>query len=175
MARFLPAMRQKAPTRLILPNSYREHQDHEAAYRIGAYDGPQVGDAVAVDYGRAEPVRSYLQYSVWADFDPEDALVAGASPALRANLAIQADAAVEAVIARSIYQFESQLQVIEALLKRRSADRLHDRRAIELYLALDPRPPLDFEPYHQAIAHIDEVNIDEVNIDKVNIDKAGNP
>ncbi len=40
MSRFLPAMRQKAPTRLVLPNSYREHQDHEAAYRIGAYDGP---------------------------------------------------------------------------------------------------------------------------------------
>jgi LmbE family N-acetylglucosaminyl deacetylase len=158
MARFLPAMRLKAPTRLVLPNAYREHQDHEAAYRIGAYDGPQIGDAVAVDHGRAEPVRSYLQYSVWADFDPEDALVSGVSPALRANLAIRADEEVEALIARSIYQFESQLEVIEALLKRRSADRLQNGRALELYLKLDPRPPLDFRPYHKAVDRIDSVD-----------------
>ncbi len=168
MARFLPAMRLKAPTRLVLPNAYREHQDHEAAYRIGAYDGPQIGDAVAIDYGRAEAVRSYLQYSVWADFDPEDALISGASPTLRANLAIRADEEVEALIARSIYRFESQLQVIEALLKRRSADRQRNGRALELYLKLDPRPPLDFNPYHQAVDRIDTVN-------DVNIDAPSNP
>jgi LmbE family N-acetylglucosaminyl deacetylase len=170
MARFLPAMRLKAPTRLILPNAYREHQDHEAAYRIGAYDGPQIGDAVAVDHGKAEPVRSYLQYSVWADFDPEDALVTGASAKLRANLAIQVDEEVETVIASSIYKFVSQLQVIEALLSQRSARRLRNGRAIELYLALDPRPPLDFEPYHQAVDLIDRSVADAGVNDAVDID-----
>ena len=88
-ARVLPVLRRLAPTRLLVPNGYREHIDHEATYRVGTYDGTQVGDAILAQLGTAEPIRSYLQYAVWGDFAPEDGLVAG-TPAVRANRAILA-------------------------------------------------------------------------------------
>lgn len=66
-----------------------------AAHLIGAFDGPQVGDPVLADWGLAEPVRSTLIYSVWADFSPDDALVARADTRLRANRALLARVEIE--------------------------------------------------------------------------------
>jgi len=88
MRRILPELRRLRVTRLLIPNGYREHIDHEATERIGRYDGPQVGDPVWSDLGLAPPVRSVLQYAVWGDFSPEDALVHGRLPALRASRTI---------------------------------------------------------------------------------------
>ena len=151
MARFIPAMRRIAPTRLLLPNGHREHQDHEAVYRVGAYDGPQVGDAIVADLGQAAPIQSFLQYSVWADFDPQDALVAGSAPNLRANCAVRAPRDVEDVIASSIHQFESQSAIIEGILRHRIASRCRGDYGLELFLSFDPRPVLDYTPYHELI------------------------
>jgi len=150
----LPRMRELTPTRLLVPNGYREHIDHEAAFRVGAYDGPQVGDAILAKYGLAEPIRSYLQYAVWGDFSPEDALVAGVPVELRANRAIVASAHVEERIGLAVEKFASQRQVIAGILEARRRNRVREGRALELYLAFDPRPPLDYEPYHRLIAQI---------------------
>lgn len=150
----MPLLRSVAPTRIVLPNGFREHQDHEAAYRMAAYDGPQTGDAVLAEFGLAAPVRSYLQYSVWADFDPIEALSSGLESGLRANRAIQADKVIEEKIAASILEFESQEQVIRDLTKRREASRIQNEKGIELYLTIDPRPVLDFGPYHRRIQEI---------------------
>jgi hypothetical protein len=139
---------------MLLPNGYREHIDHEAAYRAGAYDGPQVGDAVLADWGLAPAVKSYLVYPVWGDFSPEDALVTGSPPFLRGNRAILADAAVEEAIALSIAEFRSQVRVIEGIMAARRGRR-HGDKAIEVYQALDPRPALDYGPYHAAVDEID--------------------
>jgi len=153
-ALLLSRMRELKPTRLLVPNGYREHIDHEAAFRAGAYDGPQVGDAILAEYGLAEPIRSYLQYAVWGDFSPEDALVAGAPVELRANRAIVASADVEAQIGLAVEKFASQRQVIADILEARRRNRVREGQALELYLAFDPRPPLDYEPYHRLIAQI---------------------
>ena len=153
-ARLLPRMRELKPTRLLVPNGYREHIDHEATFRAGACDGPQLGDAILAEYGLAEPIRSFLQYAVWGDFSPEDALVAGASVELRANRAIVAAPELEEEIGRAVGKFSSQRQVIAGILETRRRNRVHGGRAVELYLAFDPRPPLEYEPYHRLIAQI---------------------
>lgn len=146
----LPELRRLRVTRLLMPNGYREHIDHEATERIGRYDGPQVGDPVFSDLGLAPPVRSVLQYAVWGDFSPEDALVHGRSSALRANRALLAPAGAEARVMAGLQAFSSQSRIIEALVAAREARR-HGDRWLELYLAFDPRPKLNHQPYHDAI------------------------
>ncbi len=153
-ARVLPALRALRPTRLLVPNGYREHVDHEATYRVGAYDGPQVGDAILAQLGFAEPIRSYLQYAVWGDFDPEGALVDGAPPELRANRAVVAGPEIEGRIGRAVAEFVSQGRVIAGVLAARQRNRVQGEHALELYLAFDPRPPLDYEPYHRLTREI---------------------
>jgi hypothetical protein len=98
MRRILPELRRLRVTRLLVPNGYREHVDHEATERIGRYDGSQVGDPVLADLGLAAPVRSVLQYAVWGDFSPEDALVHARSSGLRANRALLAPVGAEAQV-----------------------------------------------------------------------------
>jgi LmbE family N-acetylglucosaminyl deacetylase len=153
-ARVLPAMRELNPTRLLVPNGYREHMDHESVFRVGAYDGPQVGDAILAEHGLARPIRSYLQYAVWGDFSPEDSLVAGAPVDLRANRAIVTSSQVEDRISSAVEEFESQRQVIAGILAARRKNRVRVSRAMELYLEFDPRPPLDYEPYHRLVNRI---------------------
>jgi hypothetical protein len=154
MAQTIPALRRLRITRLLVPHGYREHMDHEAVYRIGAYDGPQVGDAVLAEQGLAPSIRSFMQYAVWSDFSPEDALVAGRPSYLRANRAIVGPPELEDQITRSVLCWESQLQIIAGIMAARRANRIHQGQALELYLAFDPRPTLDYSPYHSLIAQI---------------------
>lgn len=147
------AMRDRRITRVVMPNGYREHIDHEATYRIGAYDAPQVGDAIFADWGLAPPVRSVLQYAVWGDFSPEDALVGRDAVNLRANRAIVGSRLLEERVQEAIRAFESQGQIIEGLVAARSG-RFFGGGVLELYLAFDPRPALDYRPYHRVIAEI---------------------
>lgn len=156
MQQVLPTLRRLRITRLLLPNGYREHIDHEATHRAGAYDGPQVGDPVLVDWGRAEPVRSSAIYAVWGDFSPEDALVGGRSAELRGNRVISAPAAVEERVLAALRCFASQGQIIEGLLAAREGRRCGER-VIEAYQIFDPRPALDYGPYRRAVAVIDRM------------------
>lgn len=151
--RSLQTMRELRITRLLVPNGYREHVDHEAAFRIGAYDGPQVGDNILAEWGGAPPIRSFLQYAVWGDFSPEDALVTGSDLPLRGNRAILARAGVEESVEKGIREFRSQERVIEGLIEARK-ERRRGEGVIEVYLAFDPRPSLDYAPYHEAISAI---------------------
>lgn len=154
MARVVPAMRRLGITRLLIPNPHREHLDHEMVAREGAYDGPQAGDPIIVDQGRPTLVKSVHVYSVWADFPPEDALVAGRTTELRANQVIRAAAHVERLIATSLRHYRSQSEIISNLIRMRE-ERRHADGYIEPYLHFDPRPKLDFSPYRRAIAGID--------------------
>jgi LmbE family N-acetylglucosaminyl deacetylase len=149
----LRSLRDRRITRILVPNDYREHIDHEAVYRAGAYDGPQVGDPILADWGLVEPIRSMAQYAVWGDFSPEDALVSGEATELRANRALVVEPSVEEEIRQSIRAFESQGQIIEGIIAARQGRRL-DNGYLELYIHFDPRPPLDYEPYHHLINQI---------------------
>lgn len=150
LAGLLPLLRSQRITRLMIPNGYREHSDHEAAYDAGRYDGVQAGDPVLVDWGAPCFIKSTVQYAVWGDLSPEDALVSHEDPRIRANRAIVADYALEQTIAAALAQFESQGQIIQGLLtQRRKRD--CGLGMMELYVSLDPRPKLEYEPYAQLI------------------------
>jgi LmbE family N-acetylglucosaminyl deacetylase len=136
--RIVPLLRKWQATRLLIPNGHREHIDHAAAHLAGIYFGPQSGDAVVAEWGRADPVKNALVYSVWADFP---------SPPDRALLG---PAAAEEKVMSALRLFASQSAVIADLVQAR-AQRLHDGQALELYLATALRPPLDYKPYWEKI------------------------
>ena len=56
---------------------------------------------------------------------------------------------------QALERFESQRKVIARIMEARRRNRVREGRAMELYLAFDPRPPLDYAPYHHLIAQID--------------------
>ncbi len=161
LATTLRHLRAIRATRVLLPNGYREHVDHEAVARIGAYDVPQAGDPILVDWGQPSPVRSLLEYAVWSDFGPEDSLVAGVSPDVRANRAIAAPGEAEVLVDEALREFRSQLQIIDGLLEGRRSRRLSDGRYLEAYRWFDARPHLDYQPYVAMVEAIEAVRAAE--------------
>jgi LmbE family N-acetylglucosaminyl deacetylase len=158
----LPLLRRLRATRLAIPNRHREHVDHEAVGRIGASDGPQAGDPMLVDLAEPYTVRSFLEYAVWGDFSPEDELVHGSegprpsrrARGIRANRAIRAPAAVEDRVRGALGLFASQQEIIAGLLDARE-ERACRGGFLELYVAFDPRPRLDYGPYRRLVEEID--------------------
>jgi len=138
-------------TRVLIPNGYREHFDHTAAYEMAVYDIIQAGDPVVGDIGAPQKVKTTLQYSVWADFSPEDAIVNREKDfAIRANRAILCPQAVETRIFEAVSEYESQAQIIKNLMHSRK-ERYTGQGWLELYIELDPRPKLDFLPYVKLV------------------------
>ena len=147
MPRILRFLREKKVTRVMIPNHYHEHIDHIATYWMSSFDVPQAGDAALVDYGTPHAVRSTLQYSVWADFDPEDALVRGRPSAMRANRILVADQEVEDRIDEAIAAYVSQEKIIENLVASRKERQTAKGSFVEPYIAFDCRPKIDLTPY----------------------------
>jgi len=147
-------IRNKGITRVMIPNGYREHTDHTAAYNITIADIIQAGDAVVADWGPIQHVKSYLQYSVWAEFSPEDSLLCGEQDlSIRANRAIVCQEAVERLTCSAISEYVSQGAIIHNLIESRR-ERLIAAGYMELYIDLDPRPKLSFYPYGKRIESI---------------------
>lgn len=144
-------LRNRRITRILAPNHYHEHIDHIAASMMAAYDAPQAGDMHTVDWAAPYPVKSVAEYSVWAELDPEDALIRHRDVKLRANTVAIAPPEAEQRIGESLAQFVSQGEIIADLMEQRKARRLEDGRFIEVYLRFDPRPKLSFEPYKEFI------------------------
>ena len=140
-------IRKKKITRVLIPNGFREHYDHTAAYEMAIYDIVQAGDPVVSDRGKTQKVKSTMQYSVWADFSPEDALVRNEKNcSIRANKAILCQHAVEDQVCDAISEYSSQAQIIENLMQARK-ERFTGNGFLELYIDMDPRPKLDYSPY----------------------------
>lgn len=155
VAKTIPLLREMRITRLIIPNGYREHIDHETVHRIGSFDGPQAGDPILVDWAAPSSIKTYLEYAVWGDFSPVDALVNGREPTIRANRALLAPAQVEDSIGSALRRFESQLQIIDGLLMSRQ-QRAYRSGFVELYVDVEPRPALPYAPYYRVLKKIDE-------------------
>lgn len=147
MPTILRFLREKKVTRVMIPNHYHEHIDHLAAHLMASFDCPQAGDAALVDYGTPHAVRSTLEYSVWADLDPEDALVNGRPSNLRANRILVADGEVEEKIDHAIEAYVSQAKIIEGLVKSRAERKTARGDFVEVYIAFDCRPKISFRPY----------------------------
>lgn len=147
MPTLLRFFREKKVTRVMIPNHYHEHIDHVAAHLMSSFDVPQAGDACLVDHGDPHPVTSTLEYSVWADLDPEDALVNGRPSDLRANRILMVSPAVEEKIDYAIEAYVSQEKIIEGLVNSRKERQTADGRFIEVYLTMDCRPKIKLQPY----------------------------
>lgn len=147
MPTILRFLREQKVTRVMIPNHYHEHIDHLAAHLMASFDCPQAGDAALVDYGTPHAVRSTMEYSVWADLDPEDALVNGRPSDLRANRILVASAAVEEKIDYAIEAYVSQAKIIEGLVNSRAERKTAKGDFVEVYIAFDCRPKISFKPY----------------------------
>ena len=147
MPRILRFLREKKVTRVMTPNHYHEHIDHVATYLMSSYDVPQAGDMALVDHGTPHAVLSTLQYSVWADFDPEDALVNGRPSSLRANRILVASEEVEKKIDDAISAYVSQDKIIENLVNSRKERLTAKGDFVEPYIAYDCRPKINMNPY----------------------------
>ena len=146
-------LRRLGATRLLLPNSYREHIDHEAVGRIGSYDGPQAGDPIVADWGASSKIQSFLEYAVWGDFSPEDALVRGRGREIRANRALKGSPDAEERVLEAIRAFASQEKTIAHLIAAREQHRL--ATASWSCTLTCPRPMLDYKPYCRLVEEID--------------------
>lgn len=140
-------LREKKVTRVMIPNHYHEHIDHVATYLMSSYDVPQAGDMALVDHGTPHAVRSTLQYSVWADFDPEDAMVNGRPSCLRANRILAVSADVEEKIDDAIAAYVSQELIIKNLVASRVERKTAKGTFVEPYIAFDCRPKINLKPY----------------------------
>jgi hypothetical protein len=154
MQKLLPVLREYRPTRLLVPNDFYEHTDHVATAQIGYYDGPQIGDPVLTDLGLAPPLRSMLQYAVWGDLSPQDALVNGRSTSLRANRAVLVEKNFELCVRKGIDAFQSQANIIQDMITTRK-NREVGNQWLEVYLSLEPRTALNYLPYHDLVKMIE--------------------
>lgn len=145
-------LRRRRITRILAPNHYHEHIDHLATFLMASYDAPQAGDEHSVDWAKPYPVRSVAQYSVWAEMDPEAALVAGRDVRLRGDTVAIADPSEEEKVMDGIRLYPSQVAIIASLVEQRKARLLPDGRFIEVYRRFDPRPKFDFTPYKELLA-----------------------
>lgn len=146
-------LREIGVTRLLIPNEYREHLDHEAVSRMGAYHAPQAGDPIAVDWGKLTKIKTVLKYAIWSDFSPEDSLVQKRSPEIRANCGIMVEEGVEERIRKAMREFKSQAQIVDDLVKMRE-NRKVDGGYIEVYSKLTLRPPLNYKPYTDVVSKL---------------------
>ena len=155
MPRILSFLRNKRVSRVMVPNHHREHIDHTAAHIMSTFDVPQAGDAALVDYGTPHAVKSVLEYSVWADLDPTDALVAQRGAGLRANRILSVSSDAEARISDGVRAYVSQGEIIKGLIDSRAERRSADGRYIEVYISLDCRPKIDLKPYIAFVESVD--------------------
>ena len=153
--KIMPLLRKLKITRVLVPNGYREHLDHTATYMVGAFDTPQIGDPVMVDWGQTEPIRSILQYAVWSDFSPEDAMVEGVDTEIRANRALKAPMEAEKNILKAMEEYQTQAKIISGLLKAREERIISKNQVAEVFLSFEPRPRCEYKKYIHQIEKID--------------------
>ncbi|MFQ6070368.1 MAG: PIG-L deacetylase family protein [Candidatus Aminicenantales bacterium] len=144
--------RENKVSRVVFSNGYFENWDHTAVFNIGMYVVPQAGDAVLSDLGKPHPLRTYVLYSVWGDFEPQYA----ESHMIRADLGIMAGQKEEDKVLEAINAFTSQKEIISTILKERKK-RKRKARFLELYKAPCVRKQIEFTPYFEIIPRCKKV------------------
>jgi hypothetical protein len=158
-SKLVSLLRKIKATRLIIPNGYLEHIDHTATFLSGIFTSPQAGDAIIVDYGAPQKIKSFLQYSVWGEFSPENALIKKRNISIRGNRAIVVNKEVEDTIIKSIMEFKTQQEIISSILGVRKERKItNEENYVEIYLEMDPRPRVDYNPYKDLILKINKNN-----------------
>ena len=142
--------RRERISRVVFSSGHFEHWDHTAAFFMGVYSIPQAGDPILADLGPPCEIRSYLAYSVWADF----ALADDGERILRADCGILAPVEEEQTVRRSIAAFGSQGQILEKTTARDREKRRFGNAYLELYQRAPVRKPMDYAAYFERLKTI---------------------
>ena len=138
-------LRREPVSRLLISSGHLEHWDHTAVFYAGIYTAPQAQDPILADLGSPHPIRTYLAYSVWGDFEP-----ASDAQATPANLGILAAAHDEERVIAAIKEFSSQARIIKDIVAHRRR-RQTDGGYLELYKSVQVRRPIDYSPYFDRL------------------------
>jgi len=143
-------LRENAISRIAFTSGSFEHWDHTAAFFQALYTSPQAGDPILADLGAPSPIRSYLAYSVWSDFEPAPGR---GLHALRADKGVLADAGHEDAVMRALAAFKSQGRIMQQTVAAARARRRIGGRYLEIYQTVILRRPIDYRPYAAALAN----------------------
>lgn len=138
--------RGKKISRVVFSSGYFENWDHSAVFNIGMYVVPQAGDAVLADLGKTHPVKTFLIYSVWADFEPRE----DERTCIRADYGVLAGEKQEAKVMEAIDIFSSQRAIIEDIVSHRKRRRTSEGY-LELYKDAGLRQPIEYAPYFSLL------------------------
>lgn len=134
-------LRRERISRAVFSSGYLEHWDHTAVYYTGIYASSQAQDPILVDLGQPHPIRTYLAYAVWGDFEP-----ALPGQRTRADLGILASDEDEKRVMESIKEFSSQARIIKNIVAHRRR-RKTPAGNLELYKNIKLRQPADYSAY----------------------------
>ena len=146
--RLVAFLRKEKISRVVFTSGNLEHWDHTAVFYEGVYTSPQAGDPILADLGAPSPIRSYLAYSVWSDFEPDGG---GAARGLRADKGILAEPADEDKVRRGLRAFRSQARIMDQTVAARRNRRRTDEGYLELYKTVRIRAAVDYRPYASAL------------------------
>jgi LmbE family N-acetylglucosaminyl deacetylase len=141
----ISALRRGRISRVVFSSGHYEHWDHTGVFHAGIYISSQAQDPILADLGKPRPVKTYLAYSVWGDFEP-----AWGGGGLRADLGILAAEKDEESIAKTIRSFASQSRIVRNIVDRRAA-RKTAQGYLELYKSYQTRMPIDYAPYFDRL------------------------
>ena len=144
--KMLRLLRGRRVSRAVLPNPNLENWDHTAVFNLGVYGAPQAGDPILTDLGEPFPIRTFLAYAVWSDFEP-----AGWVSSVRADAGILATREEEARVTKALAAFGSQARVMAATVARERDKRRFEDRFLELYRRVELRLPVDYNPYFELL------------------------
>jgi len=146
-------LREVKCTRVVIPNYFMEHPDHEQVYKAGIYDAVQSSDLILAEYGSPAPLKSLLMYAVWADFSPYDAMLSNRSVDIRADMALVVHREYEERVIKALLCFSTQAEIINSLIEQRKG-RVLGNECFELYRSVLHRPSLDYKKYTDYIKNI---------------------
>jgi LmbE family N-acetylglucosaminyl deacetylase len=141
--RLVALLRKRRISRIIFSSGHFEHRDHTAAHDLGIYTSPQAGDPILADLGKPFPIKSYLAYSVWADFEPSP----GRNKGVRAEKGILAGERHEAAVRKALEAFVSQGEIMAKTVAVHRRKRHAAGGYLEVYKDIKLRAAVDYEPY----------------------------
>jgi LmbE family N-acetylglucosaminyl deacetylase len=141
--RLVALLRKREISRIVFSSGHFEHWDHTATYDLGIYTSPQAGDPILADLGRPFPIKSYLAYSVWADFEP----LPGRNKGIRAEKGILADERHETAVRKALEAFVSQGEIMAKTVAVHRRKRRAAGGYLEIYKDIKLRAAVDYEPY----------------------------
>jgi len=144
--KIISTLRAEQISRAVFSSGYLEHWDHTAVFNAGVYLSSQAQDPILVDLGKPFPMKTYLAYSVWGDFEPSPL----GRDKIRADLGILAAAEEETRVLNAIMAFSSQNRIIQDIVSHREKRR-SEEGYLELYKSIPVRKSIDYAPYFRIL------------------------